>query len=72
MGNVNLEYMGTPPMIYMQGNGERFLQISLHITGLRVWSLETCVAGWVGCCLSWFVMVSGLLEETLICVLFVI
>ena len=37
------------------------VQISLKITGLRAWSLETCVAGRVVGCLSCLGMVSELL-----------
>ena len=38
------------------------VQISLKITGLRAWSLETWVAGRMVCCLSCLGMVSELFE----------
>ena len=51
------------PLFY--GNWEGFLQIGLNFIGLRAWSLETCVAGRVVCCLSCLGMVSELFEGPL-------
>ena len=45
--------------------GKGVIQISRNTAGLWAWSLETCVAVRVVCCLSWLGTVSELFEGRL-------